>query len=305
MARVTLMLVLWAGLASPASATPVFRVPETDTLAAFAEAIVVAIEAVPPRNAPPSHLGAAWERVARIRRASAAAPPVDMRSIRRAEPPRVLARNGLAVAQDRDSLLWFYGSYLEDTIPNHPDPVVREGVERRVQNVRHAKLEIAQRDGLRRLWRYEVKYGPGSARLNLAEVFLNASLQRLGLFAPGVNGPSPLEALLAYSTSYATLDDRNDAQAVSVLEAGLRRYTFSWEPEAGFWVKLMKPRYGSLGVALAGERDGALRWPLSHPGKRTRVGPFVTWGDLKVAMLLGPESRVMVSRQLHLLPNLF
>ena len=303
MARLKLTFALLVCAVAPAAAAS-FHVAETDTVGAFAEALHVALDAVRPVEAPLAHVDAARRRISRLWRASPDAPPLDLRSIGRTDPWRALARDQ-GMDQDRDSLLWFYGSYLEDGITQHADTSMSHAVAHRVQNARRSRLEVAQREGLRRLWRYEVKYGPGSARLNLAEVMLNAGLQRMGLFNPGVNGPSPYEALLAYSTSYATLDDRESAQAVSVLEAGIRRYTFSWDPDAGFWAHLIKPRYGSLGVAIAEERDGALRWPLSHSGRTTRVGPFLTWGDLKVAMLLGPQSRFMVSRQVHLLPHVF
>lgn len=68
---------------------------------------------------------------------------------------------------------------------------------------------------------------------------------------------------------------------------------------------MLKPRYGSLGVVIAEHRAGVLRWPLTGAGNSSRMGPFVTWGDLKVAALLGPDSRFLVSGQMHLLPTLF
>jgi hypothetical protein len=306
-----LLLVLQFAAASPLHAATTLRLAATDTLAAFGEAMQVALDAVAPHDVPAVLLQGATARLRRVQRAADAAPPVDAFSLARAfgsaEHMRVLGGSAGWLAQDVDSLLWFYGSYLEDPIAEWPDTALRDGIESRVQQVRHALLLRAQEEGLARLRRYEIKYGPGSPRLNVAEVLLNAGLQRLSLFGPGPRGPSPWEALLAYSTSYVTVDDHGEAKAVSVLEAGLRRYTFGWAPqETRLWLRLLRPRYGSAGVAMAEARDGALRWPLRGASeKSTRVGPFLTWGDYKVAVLLGGESRWLVSRQVHLLPNLF
>ena len=306
-----LLLTLALTAPSPAYAATPLRAAPSDTLAAFGEALQRALVVVAPLDVPRVLLEGATERLRRVQRAADVAPPVDAFSLARAagsaEHMRVLDRPAGWLAQDVDSLLWFYGSYLEDAIAAWPDTAFRDGIELRVQQVRHALLLRAQEEGLARLHRYEIKYGPGSPRLNVVEVALNAGLERLSLFGPGPRGPSPWEALLAYSTSYVTVDDHGDAKAVSVLEAGLRRYTFSWDPqERRLWLRLLRPRYGSAGVAIAEARDGALRWPLRGASeKSTRVGPFLTWGDYKVAVLVGSDSRWLVSRQVHLLPNLF
>jgi hypothetical protein len=296
--------------ASPALAAPTFTQPDTSLLPAFVEAVRVAIEEVRPDGRTDPNVGRAVERLRRVERATAQAPPVELLELGRATRPSRDSGDWMSrehwLRLDVDSLKWFYGSYLEDRVIARPDTTVSATIERRVQAVRHADLVRAQREGLARLRRYEVKYGPGSPRLNVVEVLLNAGLQRLSVFAPGKNGPSPYEALLAYSTSYATIDRRDDTRPVSVLEAGVRRYTFGWDPDSrSVWARMLKPRYGSLGVAIAERRDGALRWPLSGAGETSRVGPFLTWGDLKVAVLLGPDSRFLLSRQMHLLPNLF
>lgn len=297
-------------VASPAFAAPTFSRPDTSLLAAFVEAVHVAFEEVRPDGTTDPNVGRAVERMRRVERATAEAPPVELLALGRVTRPAERSQDWLSrdhwLRLDVDSLKWFYGSYLESRVIALPDTTVSATIERRVQAIRHADLERAQRDAFARLRRYEVKYGPGSPRLNVVEVLLNAGLQRWSVFAPGKNGPSPYEALLAYSTSYVTLDQRNDARPVSVLEAGVRRYTFSWDPESrSVWARMLKPRHGSLGVAMAEQRDGALRWPLTAAGGSSRVGPFLTWGDLKVAALFGPESRFLLSRQMQLLPNLF
>jgi hypothetical protein len=272
--------------ASPALAAPTFTQPDTSLLPAFVEAVRVAIEEVRPDGRTDPNVGRAVERLRRVERATAQAPPVELLELGRATRPSRDSGDWMSrehwLRLDVDSLKWFYGSYLEDRVIARPDTTVSATIERRVQAVRHADLVRAQREGLARLRRYEVKYGPGSPRLNVVEV------------------------LLAYSTSYATIDRRDDTRPVSVLEAGVRRYTFGWDPDSrSVWARMLKPRYGSLGVAIAERRDGALRWPLSGAGETSRVGPFLTWGDLKVAVLLGPDSRFLLSRQMHLLPNLF
>jgi len=173
---------------------------------------------------------------------------------------------------------------------------------------RFERLDLDRSIGIydRRLDRYEVKYGPGSARLNLLEVMLNGLVQGTPPFRPNEQGPSPNELLLGYSTSYGVVVD-GEASALSVLEAGWRRYLLDWtRHEAGDWTGLLRPRYWAVGLAVAPEEDGALRWPLERPkDRRMRAGPFFNWGDLKVAYLFGPEKRFAISRQVQLLPGLF
>lgn len=298
-------------LATTAHARATLRVDLADTLAAFAEALRAARVEVEPPDVPKPAAAAADERLRRVERASEDAPPVGLLSLGRAagaaDRARDFADRSTWLGQDVDSLLWFYGTWLEDRVFALPDTTFGLGIARRVDAVRHVVLVRAQERGLERLRRYEVKYGPGSARLNVLEVLLNAGLQRLSLFAHGENGPSPWEGLLGYTTSYATLDGDDRAVALSALEVGVRHYDFGWTPGAtGGFTSHLKPRYWSLGVAIAEERDGALRWPLrGADARRSRVGPFLTWGEIKLAMVLGSEARIAISRQMHVLPNLF
>jgi hypothetical protein len=168
--------------------------------------------------------------------------------------------------------------------------------------VKHRHLVALGRNE-RALQKYERKYGPGSARLNLLEVAINHFLQAGSWFGPGAEGPGPFELIAGYSTSYAAAADER-ATAVSVLEAGLRCYFFAdgWGEERG-WTGYFRPRFASVGVAVAGARDGPFRFPGG--AGRARVGPFVSWGGIKLAYVGGREQRFMVSRQLHLVPNLF
>lgn len=313
MARVSAWVVVALGLAAtrPAHAAPEFTQPDSATLAAFAEAVRVAIDEVKPDGTTDPNVARGVARAAKVERAAAGGRPVDLLALgRTSAAARRFERwtnRDHPLRLDVDSLKWFYGSYLKHGVIALVDTTVSATIERRVQAVREADIQRAQFEAFQRLRRYEVKYGPGAPRLNAVEVLLNAGLQRLwGLTGPGPNGPSPYEGLLAYSTSYVTVDDHDQAVPVSVLEIGARRYTFGWDPEtASVWARLLKPRYGSLGVAIAERRDGAMRWPLTDAGKTSRVGPFLTWGDLKVAVLLGPDSQWLLSRQMHLLPNLF
>jgi hypothetical protein len=160
------------------------------------------------------------------------------------------------------------------------------------------------RETLRRLAR---KYGPGSARLNGAEVLLAYALQRVpgfGIVSSGAQKgrPGPLEAVLAYAPTYIT---RSDAQmrAIGVVEAGVRHYFFrdGWGDGSGA-LSFLRPAYASYGVAWTSGSDAALRPPWEHG---TRLGAFVGWGALKVAWVGGDQQRLSVTQQYQLIPWVF
>ena len=156
----------------------------------------------------------------------------------------------------------------------------------------------------RRLDRFEAKYGPGSPKLNLLEAGLNLFFQDKGLLRSSPEGPSPYEILAGYSTSYFTMVDHR-THPLSVAEVGLRHYRLEWKAsEAGVWNDLLRPRYWSMGLGVAAENAGALHWPLDLHADRS-YGPFLNWGDLKVAYFFGDQHRVAISRQLQLVPGLF
>jgi hypothetical protein len=150
-------------------------------------------------------------------------------------------------------------------------------------------LDDAIRLVSRRLDRYEVKYGPGSPKLNFIEVSLNTLFQDTAWFRPNHDGPSPNELLLSYSTAWITVA-ADQAKAVSTLEVGWRRYDLGWWAGERLGLSAMlRPRYVSAGLLIAEERDGALRWPFNSVSARaTRLGRTHI-RDLKVGYLFGPE----------------
>ncbi|MBK8246931.1 MAG: hypothetical protein IPK85_05975 [Gemmatimonadetes bacterium] len=151
---------------------------------------------------------------------------------------------------------------------------------------------------LEKLRRFERKYGPGTPKLNLAEVVLNYGAQWLPAFRPNDEGwPSRHEVVAAYVPTYLTYVEK-EARAVSVLELGVRSYT--WNPRwGGRTGGVLRPGYWSIGAAMAGEADGAVTNPFKG---RSRFGAFFGWGDAKIAWIGGSERRVLVTRQVQLVP---
>ena len=151
------------------------------------------------------------------------------------------------------------------------------------------------------LRRLERKYGPGSAKLNGAEVLLAYALQ--GTKGFGIDSatryPGPFEPVLAYSVAYLTHSD-DSARVVSVAELGLRRYIFKEGWGGGGRLGFIRPRYISAGVGLSGETDE----PLSFRGD-TRFGAFFGWGEMKVAYLGGANKRVLFTQQFQIIPWVF
>lgn len=165
-----------------------------------------------------------------------------------------------------------------------------------------ALLERSRDESLEKLRRYERKFGPGSARLNGAEVLLNYAAQRLPGFGPDAEGwPGRFEAVAAYSSSYLTRTE-GETRMASVGEFGLRAYFFGegWGRTGA--LGLIRPGFMTFGVAVASERDGPLRWPWRGD---THVGAFVSWGEVKIAWVNGPNPRWLVSRQFQLVPLVF
>ena len=215
------------------------------------------------------------------------------------------SKDGLK-ADARELLLWWHEGGGRERVRSHAPADAFQRADRAVEAYNDVLLDAAIALVSTRLDRYLVKYGPGSPRLNWVEVGLNALFQSTRPFRPNHEGPSPNELLAAYSTGWGTVAD-DQAKAVSTLEIGLRRYDLDWrEGERTGLAAMLRPRYLSLGLVVAEKRDGALRWPLDHlADKATRLGPFLSLGDLKIAYLFGPESRLMLTRQVQLLPNLF
>ncbi|MEP6779129.1 MAG: hypothetical protein ABJC26_04510 [Gemmatimonadaceae bacterium] len=165
-------------------------------------------------------------------------------------------------------------------------------------------LAVAARDSaLVRLSHYERKLGPGSARLNVAEVFINYAAQR---FVPGfapskVTGPSPWEIVASYVPTYGTVADKR-LQAVSASEFGLRRYMFGEQFGAEGKMGILLPSYWSAGAIVVSDNNGALVWPWQD---RQRIGAFVSWGSIKAGYVPGRKGQLLLSRQMQVIPFVF
>ncbi len=167
---------------------------------------------------------------------------------------------------------------------------------------------------LENLRRFERKFGPTSVKLNFVEVLANYGLQFLswprltGVDASG--SPRPWEAVVAYRTTYLTFTGltadtgKVSPQAVSTAEFGLRHYNFgeSWGTASSAIARVLKPGHWSLGIIVAPERNGAMRYPWRGD---SRWGPYVAWGTLKIGWLAGGDRRVVVSREVMLVPYVF
>lgn len=165
-----------------------------------------------------------------------------------------------------------------------------------------AQLDRSLANSAEILRKYERKFGPASARLNGAEVVLNYALQGVAGFGPNADGePGPFEAIASYSPTYMTYA-AGQARMVSASEFGLRRYIFNERWGTGGLNGLMRPAFITLGLAVASEEDGALRWPWKG---ESRLGAFFSWGELKVAYVHGDDQRLLVSRQFQLVPWVF
>lgn len=168
-----------------------------------------------------------------------------------------------------------------------------------------------QLDNLRR---FERKFGPTSVKLNFVEVLANYGLQFLpwpkltGVDASG--SPRPWEAVVAYRTTYLTITGltgdtgKVSPQAVSTAEFGLRHYNFgeTWGTGSNAIARLVKPGYWSAGIIIAPESNGAMRYPWRGD---SRWGPYIAWGTLKIGYLTGHDRRVVVSREVMLVPYVF
>ncbi|MEP6765143.1 MAG: hypothetical protein ABJB66_12560 [Gemmatimonadaceae bacterium] len=165
-------------------------------------------------------------------------------------------------------------------------------------------MAVAARDSaLVRLSNYERKLGPTSARLNVAEVFINYAAQR---FIPGfspskVTGPSPWEVVASYVPTYGTVADKR-LQAVSASEFGLRRYMFGEQFGAPGWTGVLLPSYWSAGALVVSDNNGALVWPWQN---HQRIGAFISWGSIKAGFVPGRKGQFLLSRQMQVIPFVF
>lgn len=169
-------------------------------------------------------------------------------------------------------------------------------------------LSTAKVQNLEKLRRYEVKYGPKSPRLNAPEVGLNYIAQRFPGFGPTSDGwPGPLEMVATYSTTELTLARNGNrdlrARVVSASHFGVRKYQFGkdWGNGGGL-TGILKPGHMAAGATLMGPTDQVLASPFR---RGRRIGGFVSWGDVLVGFVGGPDRRVFLSRNLKVIPYLF
>lgn len=178
-----------------------------------------------------------------------------------------------------------------------------------VRELQESQLKASIQQSREKLVRYEKKYGPNSAGLNLAESAVNLFVLRgCRLFGTGENGPGPLEFISSYSSSYVsaveagsgkTLDDLG---VFSAFELGLRCYFFGGNWGQGGCQGVLKPGYATAGLLVTGEAGGFFKWPLRG---RESYGIFASWGGFKAGYTAGPDRRVLLSRQFQLVPYLF
>lgn len=153
-----------------------------------------------------------------------------------------------------------------------------------------------------KLRRYERKFGPTSARLNVVEVGLNFVAQSLPPFRPSEDGwPSPLELVASYVPTYGTVHDGR-ATAWTVLEVGLRYYVFDERWGASGLAGVLRPSQLAAGVAVVNADGGALREPWRDS---PRIGGFVSWGGVKLAIVGGKGPNVLHTRQFQVIPFAF
>ncbi len=165
-----------------------------------------------------------------------------------------------------------------------------------------ARLGESLAQSLEKLRRYEKKYGPQSPKLNAAEVALNFVAQSVPPFRPSADGwPSAFEVIASYVPTYLTEHDGR-VQAWTVLEAGLRRYSFGEGWGKSGWEGVIRPGHVSAGLAVVNGGAGALGEPWRGDN---RLGAFFAWGSAKFAVVGGDGPRFLITRQVQVLPFVF
>ena len=195
------------------------------------------------------------------------------------------------------------GQLLIDALDDAVGPTRADEILAPFDAFQSAALEGALEVSLEKLRRYEMKYGPGSTHLNGLEVLINWSLQHTPGFGPTAEGwPGPWEVVAAYNTAYLTYEEESPRLA-SAAEFGLRRYIFApgWGNSES-WRRILKPSQVSFGLAVAGQENRGMAWPWQGDA---RLGGFFAWGDLKIAYVGGGDRRVLVTRQVQIVPWAF
>jgi hypothetical protein len=171
-------------------------------------------------------------------------------------------------------------------------------------------LQMARDANTEKLRRYEIKYGPRSPRLNLAEVGLNyvAQLAVPGFRPSADKGPSPLELVASYKTTDLTAAKNDSAdltvRLVSTGQLGLRVYRFNGTCGTGNWVvaNLVHPCQSSGGFFVMGPRDATL---LRTWGSDSRAGVYVARGNYHAGYVFGGARRVVVGTGVQIVPFVF
>jgi hypothetical protein len=167
----------------------------------------------------------------------------------------------------------------------------------------------ARADNQEKLRRFEIKYGPASPHLNVAEVGLNYGAQLvLGpWFLPSTDGwPSPNEIVASYRTTDLTAAQSAaahlTARVVSSAQLGLRRYSFDVGCGKGRFADLVHPCQSSGGLFLMGPSDAPLAriW-----GAGSRGGVYLARGGYHAGVVLGGEKRLVFGADHQILPYLF
>lgn len=232
----------------------------------------------------------------------------SFRAIARWEPDRYDLRVEPTFFADLIMMSGVATNQLADAITQKLGEAETDRLLARIDTLHGAVLATAKAQNLEKLRRYEIKYGPNSPRLNAPEVGLNYLAQRMPGFGPTSDGwPGPLEIVATYSTTELTVVRNTNrdlrARVVSASHFGLRKYQFGkgWGNGGGF-TGILKPAHIAAGATLMGPTDQVLGSPFR---RGRRAGGFVSWGDILVGFVAGPERRVLLSRNLKVIPYLF
>lgn len=196
---------------------------------------------------------------------------------------------------------------MEQSLPGALNPILgRDSTARLLDPLdafNAARRSRSMAESNEKLKRFERKYGPGSPVRNGIEVGLNYVAQFVPLFQPNAEGwPSRVELIASYVPTYVSVPT-NEAKSrpVTVAEVGPR--LFIWKPGwGGAKGGVLRPGFVSFGVAVAGERDGALVSPFKGT---SRFGGFFGWGNAKVAVIGGHAPRLLVTHTVHVIPFVF
>ena len=170
-------------------------------------------------------------------------------------------------------------------------------------------LLLAKDNNQEKLRRYEIKYGPASPQLNVAEVGLNyvAQLVVPG-FLPTQDGyPTPYEIVATYRTTDLTAAQSSashlTARVVSTAQLGLRIYGFTENCGKGSrFADLLNPCHSSLGAFFAAPSDGALSQPWRTA---SRSGFYLARGRYHVGYVFGAQQRLVFGTDQQILPYVF